>query len=80
MVALTKLGEGIIAGTIGLTVLSIGLNIYLILELRKLNRERILNFEEQLRRAEDRHALDREVIEVLSAIDRKVGTARRRET
>lgn len=60
------------SGAIGLTAVSIALNVYLFMELRRIQREWMADVKNSLSKSEQREQLNAEIISVLSAVDRKI--------
>lgn len=71
--ALTAFGEFLAGSKVVLLVLSLGLNVWQALELRRINQERISDLKEARERSDRNRTLTKEVIEVMAAFNRKIG-------
>ena len=71
--ALTALGEFVAGSKFVLLVVSLMVNVYQAMELRRINRERIIDLKEAGQRANQERTIMREVVGVLGAFNRKIG-------
>ena len=66
--ALIRLGEALANGSVGLLVLSLGVNAYLFAEYRRVTREHISDLKEARERSDRNRTLTKEVIDVMAAL------------
>lgn len=69
---LIKLGEAIATGSLGLLGCSVLLNIYLVVELRRVQNARVADLQAAVDKADRQTAVNAAVMEVLSALNSKL--------
>lgn len=70
--ALAAFGELLAGGKAAFLAVSLALNVWQALELRRVNQERVQDLKEARERSDQNHTLTREVVEVMQALSRGV--------